>query len=171
MGTVYSVRLSKTEARELKNTIEHYKCLIDQYNYLLVIFRYIGDAIAFTYIDKWDIKPMAFKESAGYLSGKKGARLERKILRESFSMGVIAILNDLTNCIRYGDITVPRDGKVRILIEAKSGRKGRIDDRYERQREQAKNIINYLDTDQTQSLYGKEQTYLRVPLQSDEKNI
>lgn len=170
LRTAHPVRLSKDEAREQKGAIEYYHYLIGRYEYLLEIFREVGDGIAFTYIDKWDIKPMAYKESAGFLSGKKGARLERKMLRGAFGMGIIVILNDLTNCLRYSDITVPRsDGKF-MLLEAKSGGKRRLDERGKRQLEKARNITNYLDTDLTQSLYGKEGMVGRAATKSKEVN-
>lgn len=169
LGTIHPVRLSKVESNELKDEVEYYRYLVEQYENMLIIFRDIGDAIAFTYIDKWNIKPMAFKQSAGYLSGKKGARLERKMLRGSFGMGIIVILNDLTNCLRYGDITVPKRGKF-MLIEAKSGRKRRLDERGKRQLDQARNITNYLHTDLTQSLYGEEGMFVRAAYQSNEQH-
>src|SRR5437763_16179097 len=38
LRTVYPVRLTKTEASELKDAIEYYQYLIDQYEYLIEIF-------------------------------------------------------------------------------------------------------------------------------------
>ena len=49
---------------------------------LLLVLRSIGDCIAFIYGDRWDLKQMVLKEEPGFLTGKSGTRLERKILRE-----------------------------------------------------------------------------------------
>ena len=162
-------RLTKTESIEVKEDIDYCRYLIEQFQSLLIILREIGDAVAFTYIDKWNIKPMAFKESPGFISGKKGARLERKILRAAFAAGAIVILNDLTNCLRYGDITVPKHGQF-MIIEAKSGKRHKLDERGQRQFEEARNITTYLHTDKTQKLYKKEGPVVRAPLQSKERH-
>lgn len=166
---ISAVRLTKSESTDLKENIGYCRYLIDQYANLIAIFKEVGDAIAFIYIDKWDIKPLAFKQSAGFLSGKKGSRLERKILRQSFGMGVTVILNDLTNCLRYSDITVPNQGKF-MLIEAKSGKKHRPNKRDKRQFELTRNVTDYLGSDLTQALYGKEGMFIRAAFQTNEKN-
>lgn len=62
-----------------------------EYN-LLFQYRSIGDAIAFTFIDRHDIKPQAEKELAGFISCKKGNRAKREALRMVFKSGGIAIL-------------------------------------------------------------------------------
>lgn len=49
--------------------------------------RYFADAIAFTYIDRWDIKPISRGSSAGFISGKDGFRLERRVLTEFSKRG------------------------------------------------------------------------------------
>ena len=112
------VRLSKVEAQVIKDKISYYQNKIDEYQLLLVIFRQIGDALAFIYFDKWDIKPLAFKQSPGFVS-KKGLKQEMTNLRRIFALGRVALMNDLTNCLRYGDISVPKDGKM-IIFEVKS---------------------------------------------------
>src|ERR1044071_5550429 len=121
LKTRWPTLLSKMQASEIKEEINYSHYLIDKYQELLVIFRHIGDAIAFTYINKWDIKPLAFKQSPGFLSGKKGTRLERKILRLVFKIGKVAILNDLTTCLRYGDLTIPHQEHF-LIVEAKSSK-------------------------------------------------
>ena len=54
------------------------KYQIEEYRWILDIHQSIGDGIAYTFIHKLDIKPLNFKESAGFLSGKKGFILEKK---------------------------------------------------------------------------------------------
>ena len=129
---------------------------IDEYWRLLTIFKEIGDAIAFTYIDKYNIKPMAFKQSAGFLSGKKGTRFERSSLRRVFAQGGVAILNDITNCLRYGDLTIAVDG-MPFPLELKSGKAG--GHREQRQKESLTQLHNYLLTDRVTDWYHPGEMY------------
>lgn len=165
LGSQHSVRLGKEEAKQIKHKLETYQDQVDEYQDLVGIFREVGDALAFSYIEKWDIKPLVFKEVAGSLSGKKGTRLERKILRGLFASGHVALLNDITNCLRYGDITIPKDGRF-IMVEVKSKRHSNR--RAHRQANAISNVSNYLQTDQTQRLYGMEGEFRRLSLHSQE---
>ena len=131
---------------------------------LIMTLRSIGDAVAFIYGDRHELKQLARSEDAGFITGKKGTRLERAILRASFKWGATVVMNDLTNNLRRGDITVFRpdlwpDGDSPImLIEAKSGRGGNRQ-RAERQQQAAKEIMNYIHTDQRETEEGH---YLRI---------
>jgi hypothetical protein len=96
------------------------------------LLKAIGDGVAFLYLSKWDLKTMVFKEKPGFISGKEGLSLERRVLREAFARGGFAILNDLTTCLRYGDLTVP-GAEGFMIIELKSGGTGARSDRAKRQ--------------------------------------
>ena len=112
----------------------------------LEILRTIGDALAFIFGDRFDLKPLAFREAPGFIGGKRGARLERAMLRIAFEQGHVAILNDLTHTLRHGDVTVfNSDGTFR-LFEAKSGRGGDYA-RNKRQLEATQSMAKYLVTD------------------------
>ena len=156
--------LAKEKSIRLKRRIKVNQSSIKQYQEILSIFRDIGDALAFIYIDKWDIKPMSFKETAGFISGKKGTRLERKCLRGAFEAGQVGLLNDVTHCLRYGDITVPRNGFFQVF-ELKSGRWKNT--RENRQANALKNVHEYLVTDRTDKLFGVESEIFRVSIHSD----
>jgi hypothetical protein len=153
------VPLSKTEASMLKEKIDYIDWSIDQYQYLLRLLRSIGDGIAFTYVDRWDIKPLAFRQEAGFLSGKQGSRLERAILRQAFRMGAAAILNDITNCLRVGDVTVTGNGPP-LFVEAKSGR--RQSSRDARQAKEFEKTMAYLNSDVAEELYGQAGLWRRI---------
>jgi hypothetical protein len=172
LGTKRSVPRNKQEAEQIKQAIESNLYIIDRYRELLFILKSVGDAIAHTYLSKWDIKPMAFKESPGFISGKKGSRLERQILRRSCEMGVPVILNDLTNCLRFGDITVPRGDGTFMLIEAKSPNKKRerLNQRGERQLEAINKINKYLATDITYELFGVTGPFIRISAKENDHN-
>lgn len=165
LGNHDGVRFNKDEANKAKTRIEQYHYRIDEYQKLATIYRDVGDAIAFSYIDKWDIKPLAIKETAGSLSGKKGSRLERKVLRAAFAIGHIALLNDITNCLRYGDITVPKDGKF-MIIELKSGKQRTSRD--SRQFSEIQKVVSFLQTDKTDRLYGQDRSTKRVGFREKE---
>lgn len=172
LGTKQIVPLTKEEAEQIKQKIESGLYTIDRYNDLIFIFKSVGDAIAHTYINKWDIKPMVFKESPGFISGKKGCRLERQILRHCSETGITVILNDLTNCLRYGDITVPRGDGPFMLIEAKSSneKQKKLNKRGERQLSGMNKISSYLATDNTQSLFGIKGPFMRFSVKEAEHN-
>ncbi|MXS71163.1 hypothetical protein [Chryseobacterium binzhouense] len=161
-------RLSKEESINVKSKIKELDYNIDEYHWLLLILKSIGDGIAFTFIHKLDIKPQNFKESPGFLSGKKGLILEKKILRHSFKNGLIAILNDLTSVLKYADVTmITEDGF--FPIEAKSSEMD--NERIRRQAEKTNKLYKYLEEDEIVNLYGEDgQIMRRVALCSDEIN-
>jgi hypothetical protein len=156
---------NRKTARSMKRRVEIAERLIEHYRERLFVLRAVGDGIAFTYMTRWDIKPLSFKESSGFLTGKEGARHERGLWRELLRRGYVAILNDLTNSLRHGDITVPVDG-LPLLIEVKRGEAANV--RRVRQAEQLHTIGKYLSTDVTDTLYGLTGRFLRSESQSRE---
>lgn len=146
-------RFPREEVIKLREKIQYYSSKKNLYGYLLTIFRDVGDGIAFIYLNKWDIKPLCIgKEQAGFISGKKGFRLELRIFRQMKAQGKICIFNDVTNSLRYGDITVPKYG-FPFLVEAKSGRSSYNDRRSKRQSERSGQIVQYLLKDEAVGLY------------------
>jgi|GEM_PF-1527373 len=127
---------------------------------LISVLRSIGDSIAFIYGDRWDLKQMVQKEDSGFLTGKRGARLERKIFRKAFEIGATVVLNDLTHTLRHGDIAIfrpdlwPDGGSPCLLIEVKSGRGG-DSARTTRQMAAAKQMFDYLHTDRREVENGR----------------
>lgn len=145
LGTKRPVPLSKEEAGQIKESIEIHQQSIVGYEHLLSVLRSVGDALAFIYLLKWDIKPLTFKETAGFISGKAGFKVERQVLRLAFEMGAVAILNDLTNCLRYGDIMVMREDRPALFMEIKSS--VYHSKRTERQQAELEKVAEYLHTD------------------------
>ena len=149
---------------KLKDTHQRGLDYISTQKSLIMTLRSIGDAVAFIYGDRHELKQLARSEDAGFITGKQGTRLERAILRASFKWGATVVMNDLTNNLRRGDITIFRpdlwpDGDSPImLVEAKSGRGGNRQ-RAERQQQAAKEIMNYIHTDQRETEEGR---YLRI---------
>jgi hypothetical protein len=143
-------RLSKIQSSEIKRQISHCENVVDSYQSILSLLRDIGDGIAFIYLDKWDIKPLCLaKERAGFITGKEGFRLELACFRVLKQRNAVGIFNDITNSIRYGDITLCYN-KIPVTIEVKSGGMSK---RSQRQFEQATNVLNYLQDDEAIGIY------------------
>ena len=160
-----TTRLPKKEAGLLKARINQCNQRIDQYQDLLMTFKSVADGLAFIYVNRWDIKPVAFKEPAGFISGKKGLRSELKFLRHVFSKGGIGILNDLTNCLHVGDVCVALENTP-YIFEIKSGYS--VNARVRRQRKQIDDISKYLHFDKAGKMYGVEGDFKRISLHSQE---
>jgi len=160
--------IDKAEAKRIKDAIWWHGSRIKEYQLLLITFRTIVDGLAFIYFDKWDIKPLSFKERSGFISEKAGLDFELRILRLAFSSGHVAILNDLTNCLRYGDVTIVAKGR-KLIIEAKSGRGGNA--RVRRQKSELENIAEYLTSgksDKLRAIAGIEGEFTRVAIHGPE---
>lgn len=161
-------KVSKTESILIKSKLKEYDNDIEDYRLVISIFKSIGDGIAFTFISKWDIKPQNFKQSPGFISMKKGLTLEKKILRESFKKGHIAILHDITSVLRYFDISVFTED-THFFIEAKSSKMD--NERINRQEKNGKHLYDYLVNDATESLYVEDGIkMIRVDAKSQEIN-
>jgi len=167
LGSKTSPLLNNKEAGLIKAHIHQCNQRIGGYQRLLMTFKSIADGLAFTYIDKWDIKPMVFKESSGFISQKKGLRSELKFLRHVFLKGGVGILNDLTNCLHAGDICVALENRP-YIFEIKSGRADNA--RVKRQRKHIEDISNYLYFDRADKMYGVEGDFQRFPIHSQEMN-
>ena len=144
---------------KLKSMYQQGMNYINKQRILITTLRSVGDALAFIYRDRHELKQFVRTEDAGFITGKRGARLERAILRLAFKYGATVVMNDLTNTLRHGDITIfgpdlwpDGDSSVR-LIEAKSGQGGNKQ-RAERQQQAVKEIMTYIHTDQKETEKG-----------------
>lgn len=162
-----SNRIPKDESKDLKFRLKYLENQIDEYHFVLNTYRSLGDAIAFTFIDKYDIKPLNFKESAGFISQKKGFTNEKKMMRYALKKGGMAILNDITSVLKYGDIMLVREDVPPISIEMKSS--SFVNSRIKRQSDNANKIFKYLREDSTDELYNTKGNFKRVALTRPEK--
>jgi hypothetical protein len=103
--------------------------------------------LAFIYISRWDIKPMTFKETAGFMSGKEGFSVELQALRNVFQGNSVAILCDLTRCLRFGDIIAISEDSPPAIIEVK--RSKHQNKRVNRQQAETVRLATYLRTSST----------------------
>jgi hypothetical protein len=155
---------TKRESAAIKTSIKRASDALEKQNYLLWIYKSIGDSIAFIYGDKWDLKQYVFKNDAGFISGKVGLKLEVQLLKAAFKWGATVVMNDLTNTMRHGDITIfrpdlwPEGGSPALFIEAKSGNGGNKERRV-RQENAIKEITKYIYEDKKIAENGE---WLRV---------
>lgn len=149
-----------TKSKILKDTNISYKEYMKK-------LRGIGDSIAFSYFSKYDLKLLCWKQSAGFISGKKGLEKELKIFKSYFDSGEFAILNDITNSLRFGDITISKNGKPDI-IEVKTS--NFIDKRVIKQQNDIKNKLNAIHNDYIENYQDANLTFMRVHSKEDEIN-
>ncbi|MDP9968825.1 hypothetical protein J2W39_000048 [Variovorax paradoxus] len=104
---------SKERSKVTKAAIAITDEAISDAQQLLFLWRCFGDGIAFIYVNKQALKHMLYnthdyevKPSPGAILGKIGLRKEWSILEALIKKGIPAVLSDLTNTIRHGDICV-----------------------------------------------------------------
>ena len=137
--------------------------LASVYQHLLHALKSIGDGLAFLYIDRWDIKPLARNHRPGFISGKTGFRQEAKVLRTSIQNGPV-LLADLTNCLRHGDIYAFKENGDPLICELKSSRGG---GRAHRQMKRSRRVADYLNTDRAEGTILKDKLLIRRSLSID----
>lgn len=164
--------LPKAQARAVKRKAKLSEGRTRKFQWLLYLWRAFGDAAAFIYLDKWNVKPLLYsaespsvKQGSGFLDGKIGFAHEWSILMAILDHGVPAVLTDLTNSIRHGDICIMRDGFPR-LIEVKTNKNESA--RTLRQTGSLLNIQRYLLTDEGENVRGMQ--CKRIGFQTREVN-
>ncbi len=160
-------RLNKDDSLKAKENIKNLQDDIEEYRFILKVYKSIGDGIAFTFIPKFDIKPQNFKESPGFISDKSGIKKEKQYMRYAFKNGIIAIFNDITSTLKYGDLFLITP-KGPLIIEAKSSNND--NSRIQRQEASTKKIFDYLSNDATDKLYGVSGQIRRVEPSTHEVN-
>jgi hypothetical protein len=122
------------------------------------VWRCFGDAIAFEFLDKYALKqsfydtgrPVA-KQRAGFLSGKEGLGVEIAVLEDFLEKKVPAVLVDLTDSIRHGDICLLLGPDPQLIeVKAKAG----LDTRGRRQRDGLAKLHEFFEHDEAEGLRG-----------------
>ena len=151
-------KIKYVEARSRAARRNGNMALRDEYRDLILLFKSIGDSIALLYLSIWDVKPISTNHSPGFILGKTGLRAELAVLRRIYNMGGIAILNDITNILRHGDITIlsPVNG----LIEVKTSRDR--SPRARRQRRRLGKLTDYLASGDEGAPFGHFEKLVRI---------
>ena len=114
-GSLGLIKLVQQEATGLRVEAE---ALTYTRNCILLV----GDTFAAKILDPDSIKYLSAHQSSGFLNGKVGLKAEIEAAHHFFRTGHMVILNDLTNCLRMGDLTLKKDGHIRTF-EVKSDAK------------------------------------------------
>ena len=153
------VRENKKKARiGQEGKREYFNARAKSLQNAIYYWKTFGDAVAFTYIDRFALKHVYYnlhnlksRQNAGFLSGSVGFEREVEVVRDLLNAGHPCVLADLTNTVRYGDVCVLH-GPDPVLIEVKSSRaKGR---RVSRQRADLKKLSEFYRTDKLDGLRG-----------------
>lgn len=153
-----SGRLVKSEALNLKQSIDFLENKISSAHHLLFIWRTFGDGIAFIYVNKWSMKPLFYnvsdpsaKQDAGFITGKAGLKLELDTIERAKENDIPALLADITNSIRHGDVCLMIDDDP-CLLEVKSSKNRNT--RVTRQITDIQRIHDYFESDEAFDVRG-----------------
>ena len=124
----------------------------------IYVWRSFGDAIAFIYMNKHALKHSYYntenckvKPQSGFLSGKDGLRQEWSVVEKFLDEGIPALLVDITNTIRHGDVCLMPDHDP-FLIEVKSSKTK--DRRRIRQIKRLKKLHEFYNNDEATEMRG-----------------
>jgi hypothetical protein len=131
---------------------------IERLRQVAYVWRCFGDGIAFLYMDKFALKQCFYhtdhpgpKQSAGFVSDKLGVANEIALVETALQRNIPALLVDLTDTIRHGDVCL-MGGADPYLIEVKTSSK--LNSRGKRQRRALKQLHEFFDTDKGLGLRG-----------------
>jgi hypothetical protein len=160
------IRELRTELNAMKGTTPseaarrsaHLEKRIEGFRQCAYIWRCFGDAIAFLYMDKFALKHCFYntentnpKNDAGFIVGKEGLVNELVLLDSALKHNVPALLVDLTNTIRHGDVCLMGESDP-YLIEAKASKN--LDRRGRKQKQRLETLRTFYETDKSDGLRG-----------------
>lgn len=159
---VSAILRTETEIKSAKDSGDDPK----DWQYLRYNFLCLGDSLAFLYLDRFSLKQTYFnvenyspKQGGGFLSGQTGLPGEIGVLEQAVKAGIPAVLCDLTNVVRYGDVCLLGAGDP-VPIEVKSSKSK--DKRAKRQKKKLATLAEFLETDQASGFRGYPGTTFRI---------
>ena len=160
-------KIKYVEARSRAARRSGNMALRDEYRDVILLLKSIGDSIALLYLSIWDVKPISMNHSPGFISGKSGLRAELAELRRIYKMGGIAILNDITNNLRHGDITIlsPINGLIEVKTTKERSRRVR------RQRQALRKLTDYLVSGDDGAPFGRFEKLVRIGVHQRERYL
>ncbi len=151
-------RPTKERSRLLKRRIRVLRNRAERLTRQLWLWKLFGDSLAHLYLDKFAIKHAFYetdsydvKPDAGMIYGKAGLANEVGLLLEALKNGVPALLCDITNVIRYGDVCL-LGASDPYIIEVKSS--DRLNQRGKRQAANLGKLQDFLDNDVATNFRG-----------------
>jgi hypothetical protein len=118
----------------------------DEHRYLRECLLMIGDHIAARLLDPDTIRRFSNFQSPGFLHGKVGLEAEVRAAESFVSQGYMVLFNDLTHCLRVGDLTLKKGPEVRT-VEVKCNPAEYHSKEAARQIEIPRSIHAYIQTD------------------------
>lgn len=161
-----NIRELKTELRTIRGTPDsatakrssYLENRIEGFRQCAYIWRCFGDAVAFLYMDRFALKQSFYstentnaKQDAGFIAGNEGLANELVLLDSALKNNVPALLVDLTNTIRHGDICLMGESDP-YLIEVKASKK--LDRRGKKQKRNLGKLHTFYETDKAEGLRG-----------------
>ncbi len=147
-----------TEGSTVKKRPSYFEKRIELFRQCAFIWRCFGDAIAFLYMDRFALKQSFYstentnaKQDAGFIIGNEGLANELLLLDSALVHAVPALLVDLTNTIRHGDICL-MGGSDPCLIEVKTSKK--LNRRGKKQKRSLKKLHAFYETDMVEGFRG-----------------
>ncbi len=144
-----------------KDTADEDESLPDVYRALLRCVKIITDGLAWRSLgyDRGVIHELAWKNAPGFIGPSIETEIERA---EEYleALGATVLLNDLTNCLRYGDLTVVTDEGVSIC-EVKGGKGSRRSGKATKQRRRLQDILKFINR-RERRVDGKRETLVRL---------
>ncbi|MEO3714099.1 hypothetical protein [Roseateles flavus] len=161
---IQSLRLEKANGRptrerskKITDLIKKSDNKIETYKYIIYIWKMYGDSIAFHFCDKYAIKHLLYddsyheKETSGFISGKEGTKMEIRLLKAAAQKNVPAVLCDLTNTLRHGDVCLlGRSDPYPIEVK----KSGKLDKRGEKQIRNIREINSFFTKDEAENFRG-----------------
>ncbi|MCD5978974.1 hypothetical protein [Pseudomonas quasicaspiana] len=147
----------RERAKEIKNLIKNLDLKVEGYKYITYIWKMYAESIAFHFCDKYAIKHFLYddkyhiKETAGFISGKAGLKAEIAVLKSAAKYNVPAVLCDLTNTLRHGDVCLLGKNDP-YPIEVKNSKK--LDKRGEKQLRSIDELSRFFTKDEAENFRG-----------------
>ena len=172
-------RKGSTKARSvvLKILILKVEDRIQDIHQLIFLWKSFGDGIACVYQSPYSLKHFYFddeygvKSGPGFILGKTGFMSEYRLLRKALAMNVPAVLSDLTNIIKHGDVCLMGAADP-VALEVKSS--ANTNARVRRQQEQLRILSEFFRNDGAANFRGMLNTKrieISTPLVSYEEKI
>lgn len=150
-------RPTRERSKEIKKTIKILDHKIEGYKYIIYIWKMYVESIVFHFCDKYAIKHFLYddkyrvKETAGFVSGKDGIKTEIALLKAAAKNNVPAVLCDLTNTLRHGDVCLLGNNDP-YPIEVKTSKN--LDKRGEKQLRSIGELSSFFIKDEAENFRG-----------------
>lgn len=142
----------------IRRRIKETEAYVARYVSQLWLWKLFGDALTYSYLDKFSIKHAYFdvdefqvKRDAGMVHGKSGLPNEIGLMLSAIEHNLPAVLCDITNVLRYGDVCL-LGGSDPYILEVKS--KNRLNQRGKRQAAKLETLNNFLRDDRATAFRG-----------------